>query len=193
MRFLSLLLILLLAGCATGPQPAGRNLIVDESPVQGRVFPKKVYRIDDYRVTQLATFQIKAKVLSRKSYSEDRQSELSPVDLVLGWKQMSDDRVLERINISQSGRWYYWMMDRSPITEREVEFYSANMHLIPADPEVESLINQVGIGDIIELRGDLVRVDAADGWRWVSSLSRTDVGANSCELILVKSVQRLVQ
>ena len=38
------------------------------------------------------------------------------------------------------------------------------------------------------LRGYLVRVEAADGWQWRSSLSRADTGAGACELVLLEAL-----
>jgi hypothetical protein len=43
-------------------------------------------------------------------------------------------------------------------------------------------------GDVIQLQGFLVRAEAADGWRWRSSFSRTDTGSGSCEVIWVNDV-----
>ena len=60
------------------------------------------------------------------------------------------------------------------------------MHLIPADEIVEDTLDDIRQGQIVDLKGYLVRADAADGWRWISSLSRNDTGARSCELVYVE-------
>ena len=45
----------------------------------------------------------------------DRESDLAPVDLALGWGRMSDEAILKDIQISQSGRFYFWhTVDCSP-------------------------------------------------------------------------------
>ena len=56
-----------------------------------------------------------------------------PEDLALGWGRMSDSDVLAKIDITQSGRFYYWHVDDFPIPRREIETSSANMHMIPSD------------------------------------------------------------
>ena len=38
------------------------------------------------------------------------------------------------------------------------------------------------------LRGQLVRADGQDGWHWISSLTRTDTGDGSCEVVWVETV-----
>ena len=47
-------------------------------------------------------------------------------------------------------------------------------------------LDHVVEGSIVQLRGYLVAVQAADGWRWRSSLSRDDTGGGSCELVFVE-------
>ena len=170
----------------------GPGVMAENAPWQDEPLDAESYHMDDYTITPLASFEIKAKVLSRKSYYVGRPADLSPVDLTLGWQNMSDESVLEDISISQSNRWYHWRVDSFPIPRREIETQSANMHLIPATDAVETQINQARQGDIIELSGKLVRVDADDGWHWVSSLTRNDTGAHACELIWVDSF-RVVQ
>lgn len=159
------------------------------APQQQLIEPPTVRQIDAYTVTELASFRIKAKVLGRKDYRFGRESELSPVDLALGWGRMSDESVLEQIRISQSGRFYRWRVESFPIPQREIETHSANMHLIPANAEVRRELEDVRQGEIVKIFGSLVNVKSADdGWRWTSSLTREDTGAGACELVLVESL-----
>jgi hypothetical protein len=167
----------------------GPGVAVDELPVQEKILAPRTIRVKDYTITPLATFRIKAKVLSKATYHWGREAELSPVDLALGWGRMSDESVLEAIRIRQSNRWYRWRTDEFPIPRREIETHSGNMHMIPADRAVEVMLKRVRRGDIVELQGKLVRVDAEDGWRWVSSLSRKDTGSGSCEVFWVESLE----
>lgn len=164
----------------------GSGVYAAGEPVQAKSRSASAFRVGEYTVMPLADFAIEAKVLSRKDYSFGREADLSPVDLALGWGRMSDEDVLAHINISQSSRWYRWHTDSFPIPRREIETHSANMHLIPANDEITDRIRKVRKGEIIALSGKLVRVDADDGWRWISSLSRDDTGASACELIWVE-------
>ena len=165
----------------------GPGVMALEAPFQGKVTSPANYQIDNYSISPVATFSIKAKVLSRKNYHFGREADLSPVDLALGWGRMSDEAIIKQIDVSQSGRWYHWRVDAFPIPRREIETHSANMHLIPANTSVARTIDKVRKGDIIELSGSLVNVMADDGWHWNSSRTREDTGDGSCELILVDS------
>lgn len=172
-----------------GDVSLGPGVMAKEPPAQINIENPASFEFGKHRVTPLAKFHIKAKVLSREEYTFDNEADISPVDLALGWGRMSDEAVIQYIDISQSGRWYRWRTETMPIPRREIEIHSANMHMIPADDAVESDINQARTGDIIELRGYLVEVVADDGRRWKSSMTREDTGAHACEVIWVEQFE----
>jgi len=167
----------------------GPGVMASEVPLQESLASAKSLVIDEYVITPLARFEIKAKVLSKENYRLGREADLSPVDLALGWGRMSDEAVLKSIDISQSGRWYRWQTDAFVIPQREIETSSANMHMIPKDEGVKKLLTRVREGDIVSIQGYLVQVMSGDGWHWMSSLSSEDTGNGACELVLVESMQ----
>ena len=142
-----------------------------------------------YRVTPLQRFSLEARVLGAEPYRFDRGAELAPVDLALGWGPMSDTTVLEEISISQSNRFYFWRVARFPIPRHDIEINSANMHMIPADSSVEHTLKRLRVGQVVRISGYLVEVAGTDGWRWRSSLSRSDTGNGACELVWVDDLR----
>ena len=172
----------------TGSVSLGPGVMVSEVPLQESVSSTISHKFDDYTINEIATFRIKAKVLAKKNYYLGRESDLSPTDLALGWGNMSDESILDKIEISQSNRFYFWRVESFPIPRKEIETHSANMHLIPADESVARIIGEIRNGDIVEISGSLVNVIAQDNWRWRSSQTRNDTGKGACELILVKNL-----
>lgn len=166
----------------------GVGNVASETPRQQEVDDGQPQNINGYQVTPLAKFDIEARLLSSENYRFGREAELSPIDFALGWGPMSDEAVLDKIKISQSGRFYFWHVDAFPIPRKEIETHSANMHMIPVDASVERALKAVRVGQVVHITGYLVEAKTADGWRWKSSLSRNDVGFGSCELVLVKSI-----
>lgn len=146
---------------------------------------------DRYAITPLEDFELEARVLSRQDYRRDRESELAPTDLALGWGPMEDDAVLEEIEISQGNRWYRWRAGRLPIPARTIETHSANMHMIAGNSAVAAALAGVEPTDRIRVSGKLVEVLGEDGWRWRSSLTRNDTGAGSCELLFLERLEVL--
>lgn len=162
------------------------GVLVAQAPQQTAVRDQAPFDHGEYRITPLAGFALQARVLGREDYRLDREADLSPVDLALGWGPMSDEAVLEQIEISQGGRWYRWRAQGMPLPRREIERHSANMHMVPQDAQVADALDAVRTGDVVELQGYLIEARAADGWRWRSSLTRNDTGARSCELVYVR-------
>lgn len=165
------------------------GVLVDADPLQTP--PRDTASIDhgDFTLEPLADYAIRARLLSREDYRFDAGAALSPVDFALGWRGMSDSAVLAQLEIGQSARFYsYRWRDQPPLPPQDIARDSANMHLIPADARVARALERMREGAIVELRGQLVRARRADGWTWVSSLTRNDTGAGACELMLVREV-----
>ena len=130
-------------------------------------------------------------MLSKERYRFGREADLSPWDLALGWGAMSDQSVVDMLDIDQSGRWYHWSADEMPLPVAEIAAHSANMHILPANDAALSVIEKVRVGELIGLRGSLVQVEGDDGWLWRSSLRRDDTGARSCEVVWVEEAWRI--
>lgn len=170
----------------------GMGPIVKEQPFQQSTSRQSFSFKEKYTIAPLADFSLRARVLSRKRYYFDDESELAPVDLLLGWGVMSDDAVLSELELSQSGRWSHWHCKILPVPREQIEQNAANMHLIPANDDIDKSIKSVKTGSVIKLRGYLVKVTRSDGWKWQSSLSRNDTGNGSCEVIFVTDFDTLI-
>lgn len=192
MKFLLLLISVLVAlfmmFMGPGAIEHGPGEIAPDVPRQEKIHEADPIRLGDYRLTPLARFQVEARVLSRRGYRFDGGASLSPLDLALGWGPMSDSTVLERIDISQRDRFFYWRTDEFPIPRREIETNAANMHIIPADDQINAMLDDVRVGHVVTLEGMLVEAHGDDGFRWKSSLTRSDTGKGACELFYVQSV-----
>jgi hypothetical protein len=163
------------------------GVLVPEEPLQGPVSDEAPWEFRGNRVVPLAEFEIRARVLSVERYRWDQGAKLCSVDLALGWGRMSDSVVLDRITITQSDRWYHWRTASfPPIPMDEISSHSANMHMIPATPGIERILTNIRVGQIVNLKGKLVRVEGPGGFRWNSSTTRTDTGDGSCELVWVE-------
>ena len=165
-----------------------QGVLVRQAPVQKGIRPT-TFTVDDYLLTRKARFEIRARVLSRETYMAGREADLSPIDLALGWGPMSDQLNLDRIEISQSARWYRTRWDDpAPLSDQQVIRNSSNMHMIPAAKGVKKTLKELREGNVVTLKGFLVDVDHDSGWAWRTSMSREDTGAGACEIVYVESV-----
>jgi hypothetical protein len=141
-----------------------------------------------YEITELERYQQTVRVLGREEYRFGREAELSPMDIAVGWGVMAKPEIYRQFTITQSGRWYYWSADSLPISRREVEVNSSNIHLVPASPEIAGRLRRIKRDDVLAIGGTLIEVTAPDGWRWRTSLSREDTGEGACELLLLQQL-----
>jgi len=163
------------------------GVLVPQAPRQLPPGQATAFQLEDYRLTPRAIFELRARVLSREDYRWDAGADLAPLDLALGWGAMSDQAVLDRIEISQGARWYYTRYDYpAPLADREIIRQSGNMHLVPANPAILSRLQEIRRGDVVWLRGYLVDAEHESGFRWRTSLSREDTGDGACELFYVE-------
>jgi hypothetical protein len=168
-------------------QPPG--VLAPDAPLQENLADDApLLQRGDVTLTPRAYFVVTARVLSRDDYSVGADAKLIPEDLALGWGRMSDSAVLADVEITQSGRFYYWHVKAFPIPRREIETSSANMHMIPADAGVKRELEKIRKGQVVHIEGFLVDASREDGWRWKTSMTRDDVGAGACELVYVESI-----
>ncbi|HEY5994463.1 MAG TPA: hypothetical protein VIU46_07680 [Gallionellaceae bacterium] len=165
-------------------------MLAPNDPVQVDLYSAAPVELNGYKLTPMADFRAEARVLSATSYSSGREADLSPVDLALGWGRMSVGNVIDRLNISQGSRHYFYRWtDAPPIPQQEIITHSANMHMIPANAAIEKQLERVSTDDLVKIEGQLVYIRANDGWGWNSSLRRDDSGDGACEVVLVRSMQ----
>lgn len=174
------------------PAANWRGIPAPAEPVQTDTALPKPFAHDGYTITPLARYAVTAVVLSRERYRYDEPAPLAPVDLALGWGPMSIASVINELKVSQSARWYEyrWSGEGPPLDPAEMSSHSANTHCLPADDTVRDTLLAVRRHELVKLEGYLVAVTKPDGYRWVSSLSRTDTGGHSCEVLWVTSVTR---
>ena len=164
--------------------------IAPYDPQQTNVDDATIVRLGHWQLKQRAHYDITARILSREDYRFDPLAALIPEDLALGWGPMSDNRLLKDFEITQSARFYSWRPRGAlPIARQEVIEHSANTHVIPANDTVRAQLKRLRVGQLIHLRGTLVDGVRDDGAYVNTSLTRSDSGAGSCEIVLVDLVE----
>jgi hypothetical protein len=171
------------------PDAHWRGMPAPRDPIQAGSDLPPVFQHGPYSIHPLATFAITAVVLHRERYRHDREADLSPLDLALGWGPMSVASVLNGLNISQSGRWYeYSWRDDPPINPNLIPTHAGNIHCLPADERVRDQLLAVRYHDLVTLEGYLVEVDGQDGYHWRSNLTNDSTGANGCRVMWITRV-----
>jgi len=167
------------------------GVLVATEPKQLVIPNPQPWRKGNRLVVPIARFALQARVLSKERYHFDTMADLSPVDVALGWGPMSDQQVLDQLEIGQGSRRYILCprQNRSPLPMDRLLATSSNMHMLPATNEIKSRLFSLRRGNVIEMTGYLVGIQEDGQWTWMSSLSRTDTGDGACEIVWVETLK----
>ncbi len=171
------------------------GVLIAADPIQTDASPDEVpSEYGKFHLKALARFSIDARVLHRRTYRFDKGADLVPVDLAVGWGPMSDQAVLDRLEISQASRFFFYEYKGvPPIAREEIISHATNLHLIPSTPALAKRCRGLRAGELIHLRGLLVEATGPEIGTWRSSLSRTDSGNGACELVWVEELHDLAR
>lgn len=147
---------------------------------------------DRFMITPKASYNISARVVSKKYYNDQWAGKVAPVDFALAWGKLAETEASKHMKYSQKNRWYYFNYTANcPFSRTYIYEHSANNHMIPANENVRTGFDSVKAGDLVTLKGYLVYIDGFYNGKkvyWHSSLSRNDTGDGSCELFYVKAI-----
>jgi hypothetical protein len=166
--------------------------LVAEEPLQELCPPRVIATIKGYTITAVATYTIRARVLHRKRYWTNG-NDLVPYDVALGWGPMSDQAILDHLDVSQGNRFFFYHWQNTPpIPEKEMNLHSSNNHLIAANRSIAGVISDLYPGEIVTMKGYLVNISKPNGFHWNTSLSRTDSGNGACEVFYVEGIEAVI-
>jgi hypothetical protein len=170
-------------------QPPG--IIAPEEPVQIDLDPPVRFEARGYTFVKRARYDITARLLRKEVYHLDGGAGLAPVDLGVGWGPLSDTALIDELEFSQMGRFFYWQPRRPafPLPQSTLISHLAQMHMIPSTEDIESRLKKLRPGQIVTAGGYLVDVRGPGGFVWNTSLSRTDTGNGACELFWVEKLE----
>lgn len=141
-------------------------------------------------IQKMATYKIRARVLHTKWYNENNIGKYVPVDLALGWGDMSDNILIKKLDIGQGGRFYTYTYKDSSININNIIVNSANNHIIVRDERILKKMKKIRVGQIIKITGFLVNIkDVKTNETRITSMVRTDTWAGACEIILVEDFE----
>jgi hypothetical protein len=162
------------------------GILVAEEPTQVAIAPASLGAVGGYELTAVALYEITARILHTKRYRAGVGSRLVPFDVAVGWGPMSDQSVLDQLDISQSNRFFFYSWEGAPPIDSGVLIaHASNMHLIASCESVAGGIRALKSGEVMMMRGYLVNAAGPKGAQWNTSLSRTDSGNGACELFYV--------
>lgn len=173
-----------------------QSIDATQEPVQNYLPTPKLITIEQspstWTLIPRASYRIAARVISARTYSADWWDPVSPMDLALGWGDLSYNSFDSQIQWRQNSRWlFYNWSGELPISTGYIYSHVANVHIIPATDNLRIALTHLKTDDLILLEGLLVDAEKKQGnepdfQTAVTSLTRTDQGNNSCEIFYVE-------
>lgn len=168
--------------------PIGAGVTSPAAPFQGETAMQPML-IDSFEIFPRKSFEAEARVLAAERYYFERKALLSTTDLVIGWGDLSDESIYQKINFEQSDRSYQWQSQTAEIEDYEIRRSTANISIIPANDTIADQVANIKIGQVILLEGTLVDVERTMHWKWKTSLSRQDKGASASEILYLEHLE----
>jgi len=154
---------------------------------------------DGARYRSLGRLVMRARLLSRNNVALSRWASISPVDLGLGWGEMSDSRIIDQLDIAQynapiggvrflsfgirhGAEILGWPHDRLAQLFTQL----THVHAIPANQAIEKTLRRLRPGQLLTLDGQLVEVVDPSGQALLTS--STVLGDTNCEVMWVQKV-----
>ncbi|PKD44811.1 hypothetical protein [Rhodohalobacter barkolensis] len=190
-----LFLVLVLAGSYylwdQKPIKHGVGVTAPDAPVVERGFQLAEHNFKHYTLEPKYRLKTTARVVSNKRYWFDEKAELAPVDFVLGWGELSNERILDQVKTPISRRDYKIDVIRPPMTFNEIRSNLLYMHAIPANETIADQLKSIKTGHIVSIRGFIVDVyDRADVL-WTSSRQGNSAKLDNSQYVLIESLDVL--
>ncbi len=133
------------------------GILAPATPAQEMIPPKSLGEFKGYHIEAVATYTLHARVLHTKHYWANG-NDLVPYDLALGWGRMSDQAVLDRLDISQANRFFFYQWSgEAPIPPGEIVRSAANTHVISCKLRTHaSAVSKLRPGQLVAMKGYLV-------------------------------------
>ena len=158
------------------------------APPQAQATPASVpfKTSKSHNYVEFLPLTLTAKVLGRQKYPMPGQeggfwsTEVKPIDLALAWGPfMQSGRIIARMQY-RSAVFHY----RDPFAT----VFSANFHMAVDDPEARKQLLAVRVGDIVRLRGSLIRLEHPRG---KANPAESTITGAFCYTMLCRAVEKL--
>lgn len=146
------------------PVNHGPGITAKNEPEIKRLTWQEPFSFKGATLTPKKTIEAEVRIIKRKRYFFDSFSRYSPVDAVVGWNQLSDERNLDYIFFTIDDRNHDVDLTRPPLEVSTIYQESDLWHFIPSSAKVEEQLKQLRDGHVVKLEGLLVDIEHDEGF-----------------------------
>lgn len=171
------------------PIKHGVGVTAPDAPIIERGYQLPKHSVKHYTLQPKFRLRTTSRILSNKRYWFDEKSELAPVDFVLGWDNLSDERILDQIKTPISGRDFKIDVIRPPLTFHEIRKNLLYMHAIPANETIAEQLKTIKTGHIVSIKGFIVDVYDRSDVMWRSATQGNSAKLDRSQYVLIESLK----
>jgi hypothetical protein len=153
------------------PITHGPGITNPHAPETSRITWEKPFPYREYTITPLRNIEGETRVIERKRYYFDSKSEYAPVDVLVGWSDLSDERNLDHLHFSLDNRVADVEYSRPPLPVSQIYKQTALWHLVPSNEAIEKEIKKIRNGNILRIKGFIVNIDSEVDYGWRSDIT----------------------
>ncbi len=170
------------------PIDRGPGIIADNPPVLTDKTNKEAFTYKEAELQPVGELKGEVRVIKKKRYIFDTMSSFSPLDVLVGWNNLSDQKNLDYLHFELKDRSYDHKPYQLPVTYEEIVDETTLWHLIPSTEEIRSTIGKIRDGHILKIEGVLVHVLDKNGLKWETSTVLSDTRKPNHEIVFVTSL-----
>jgi hypothetical protein len=152
-----------------------------------------------YTLNPLYNYTIVGKIVGKDEYSLAGGNDISPMDLTIANGDVISPRHAGYFTFRKVTRGFMYLYNppagAEKLSLRYITEHTSNNHLIFADESVHRMAQTTSTGDFVRISGYLITASGrkANGQTTYqgTSTTRSDTGADSCEVVYVRSLEKL--
>lgn len=153
------------------PIQHGPGVIAPNKPRVSKLTFDKPFLFNSSTVVPIRKISGQVRVLEKKRYFFDNRSQYSPIDVLIGWNELSDERNLDFLHFSLHDRYFKMNYSSPPLPINNIYNQIQLWHLMPATEEIDTDIKGIREGNVISIEGFIVNIESKDSFGWKSELS----------------------
>lgn len=157
---------------STYPISHGPGEMAPEKPIITRINWEKSVLYKEVEIIPIRKISAQVRIIKKEAYYFDSRSKLSPLDLLIGWGELSDERNLDNIRFHLSKRYFNYTTIKPTIQLDKILEQISLWHIVPSSELVEEEIKKLREGNIVQLEGYIVDIESKVGIEWKSEIKK---------------------
>lgn len=171
------------------PVNHGPGITAKEEPKIERLTWQEPFTFKGATFSPEKVIEGEVRVIKRKRYFFDSFSKFSPVDAVVGWKELSDSKNLDYIFYTLKDRSFNLDLTRPPLPVPQIYGESDLWHLIPSSKEIDKKLKALRDGEIIKLKGLLVDINSDSDFNHITNTALSESTKPQGFIIWIEDLQ----